>query len=113
MAPDELTGLMTRAEILDQLKNALALASQQNQPLTAVYVDCHHLLHINNTYGHVAGDEFISIVGDVLRETARGATRRPLGAWAGTSSCSSCPVCPSSRPSGWRKAYAAGWRAAR
>ena len=71
MAPDELTGLMTRAEILDQLKNALALASQQNQPLAAVYVDCHHLLRINNEYGHVAGDEFIRIVGEVLRESVR------------------------------------------
>jgi diguanylate cyclase len=72
MSPDELTGLMTRAEILDQLKNALALASQQNQPLTAVYVDCHHLLRINNEYGHVAGDELIRIVGDVVNESAQG-----------------------------------------
>ena len=71
MAPDELTGLMTRAEILDQLKNALALASQQNQPLAALYVDCHHLLRINNEYGHIAGDEFIRIVGDVMKEAAR------------------------------------------
>jgi diguanylate cyclase len=63
---DELTGLLKRAEYLEQLQNALALASLQNQHLILLQVDCDHLLHINNTYGHVTGDEFIHAVGAAL-----------------------------------------------
>ncbi len=70
MSPDELTGLLSRAEMLEQLKNALAQASRLNQPLVAAYVDCQHLLRINTEYGHIAGDGFIQLVGDVLRRAA-------------------------------------------
>jgi diguanylate cyclase len=69
MAPDELTGLLTRAEILDKLQSEL----RKNQPLTVAYLDCRHLLGINNQYGHLAGDDFIRLVGEVLAEATRGA----------------------------------------
>lgn len=71
MSPDELTGLSTRSEILNQLQQDLSLASQQHQPLAVLYTDCDHLLVVNNTYGHLAGDAFIKHVGDVLAEAAR------------------------------------------
>ena len=66
MIEDELTGLLKRAEYFEQLQNALALASRQNQHLVLIQVDCDHLLHVNNTYGHVVGDQFIHTVGKAL-----------------------------------------------
>jgi len=72
MSPDELTGLMTRVEILDRLQSELALASQQNQSLVVLHADCDHLLHINNEYGHVAGDRFIERVAGALAEFTAG-----------------------------------------
>ncbi len=72
MSPDELTGLLTRAEILDRLENELSLASQQNKNLVALYIDCHHLLPVNNEYGHVAGDQFISLVAEVIAKQTGG-----------------------------------------
>ena len=66
MAPDELTGLLSRAEILDRLQGELALASQQNRNLVVLQADCDHLLRINNEYGHVAGDRFIERVAGAL-----------------------------------------------
>lgn len=71
MSPDELTGLLSRAEVLDRLQSELALASQKNQPITTLYIDCNQLLRINNTYGHLAGDAFIRLVAGVLAEVAR------------------------------------------
>jgi diguanylate cyclase len=66
MSKDELTDLLKRADYLEQLQNALALASQHNQHLILLQVDCDRLLHINNTYGHVVGDAFIRSVGAAL-----------------------------------------------
>lgn len=72
MAPDELTGLLSRAEILDRLQGELALASQQNRNLVVLQADCDHLLRINNEYGHVAGDRFIERVAGALAEFTAG-----------------------------------------
>lgn len=78
MTMDELTGLMTRAAVLDHLNTALAQAGSLEQPLAALYVDCYHLLKINNSYGHVAGDAFIHRVGEVIRQVTgeRGSSGR-------------------------------------
>ena len=72
MTPDKLTGLLSRAEILDHLQGELALASQQNQNLVVLHADCDHLLRINNEYGHVAGDRFIERVAGALAELTAG-----------------------------------------
>jgi diguanylate cyclase (GGDEF)-like protein len=63
---DALTGLLTRAALLEKLEAALAMASQKNQNLALVYADCSHLLKVNNDYGHVAGDEYIKAAGQAL-----------------------------------------------
>jgi diguanylate cyclase (GGDEF)-like protein len=68
MTPDELTGLSNRSEFFNALQSALAQASQHNQALALVYVDLDHLLTVNETFGHVAGDEYIRLVSAVLAE---------------------------------------------
>jgi diguanylate cyclase len=72
MSPDELTGLLSRGEFLPRLQAALALASQHNQAIALVYVDLDHLLRINTEFGHVAGDDFIRLVGSALQQNCAG-----------------------------------------
>jgi two-component system cell cycle response regulator len=61
---DSLTRLWNRSSILSELGRELARAGREARPLGVVIVDLDHFKHINDTYGHLAGDE-------VLREAAR------------------------------------------
>ena len=61
---DSLTGLWNRAAILDILRRELGRAKRGGISVGVVMADLDHFKRINDTYGHLAGDE-------VLREIAR------------------------------------------
>ena len=61
---DGLTGLWNRMAILDALKSELARAGREARPVAALMVDLDRFKQVNDTHGHLAGDE-------VLREAAR------------------------------------------
>jgi len=61
---DSLTRLWNRSSILTELGRELARSVRESRPLGVVIVDLDHFKHINDTYGHLAGDA-------VLREAAR------------------------------------------
>ncbi len=61
---DTLTKLWNRRSILDLLERELARIQRQDTPLSLIMLDLDHFKTINDTYGHLAGDE-------VLRETGR------------------------------------------
>jgi two-component system cell cycle response regulator len=61
---DSLTRLWNRSSILTELSRELARAQRETRPLGVVIVDLDHFKHVNDTYGHLAGDA-------VLREAAR------------------------------------------
>ena len=61
---DTLTKLWNRRSILDILERELARIQRQDTPLSVLMLDLDHFKAINDTYGHLAGDE-------VLRETGR------------------------------------------
>jgi diguanylate cyclase (GGDEF)-like protein len=63
-ASDALTGLLNRGAIMNILANEAAAARKRNLPLCVAIVDLDHFKRINDTLGHLAGDE-------VLREAAR------------------------------------------
>lgn len=61
---DPLTGLLNRGTILERLDNLLALSKRTGNPLGVILADIDFFKVINDSLGHLVGDE-------VLREVAR------------------------------------------
>ena len=63
-AHDSLTGLYTHNEILFALERELVRGNRETNPVSVVMADLDHFKKINDTHGHLTGDE-------VLREASR------------------------------------------
>lgn len=68
---DSLTGLYNRRAFAQQLGQSIAHAERSGEPLSLVMIDIDHFKSLNDTFGHLAGDEVIRQLGDVIRATAR------------------------------------------
>jgi diguanylate cyclase (GGDEF)-like protein len=60
---DELTGILNRRAILDTMAREIDRSERQGQPMAALLIDLDYFKRVNDTHGHLAGD-------DVLREAA-------------------------------------------
>ncbi len=77
---DELTGLVNRREFDIRLRRALTNARAQNSRHALCYLDLVQFKVVNDTCGHVAGDELLRRIGAVLDQTVRkGDTLARLG----------------------------------
>jgi diguanylate cyclase (GGDEF)-like protein len=70
-ATDSLSGLPNARAVQDTLKLLVAQASRLVYPLSAVLLDLDHFKQINDTFGHVRGDEVLAAVGVALQSTVR------------------------------------------
>ena len=70
-ATDELTGAWTRRFGLEQLTRELARAHRTGSSLVLVFVDVDGLKKINDAHGHLAGDELLTLIGEVIRAHLR------------------------------------------
>ncbi len=68
---DQKTGVYNHQFFETSLQNELRRAERFNRPLTIVMADLDLLRNINNTYGHLAGDEVLIGVARILRENVR------------------------------------------
>ena len=70
-ATDELTGALTRRFGLEQLTRELSRASRIGGTLVLVFVDVDGLKKINDDHGHLAGDELLTLVSEIIRAHLR------------------------------------------
>ena len=69
---DHLTGLLNRASALQAAERAMAAGIQTGRPLGVAVFDLDHFKHVNDTYGHLVGDDVLAALSLVLQNSARG-----------------------------------------
>ena len=70
-ATDALTGILNRRGFMDAAERELARASRYDRPFVLAYVDVRGLKAVNDTEGHLMGDELIQAVAGLMKESAR------------------------------------------
>ena len=68
---DVLTGVATRRAFITAIQREMTLASERGQPLAVIALDIDHFKLINDRYGHLAGDNVLTAVGEELRRECR------------------------------------------
>ena len=68
---DALTGAMNRSYLMESLGRCTATAQRRQQPLAVIMIDIDHFKSINDTHGHLAGDEVLTTFGSRFIELGR------------------------------------------
>ncbi|MCA8937264.1 MAG: GGDEF domain-containing protein [Planctomycetes bacterium] len=68
---DEKTGLYNANHYQDQMKRQVAIAQRSGASLSLIMMDIDKFKHINDTYGHLAGDKVLAEVSAILKREAR------------------------------------------
>ena len=68
---DSLTGLLNHTNILRNLEREISVAARTGAPVAFCMVDIDHFKKVNDTYGHVVGDQVIVRVTHLLRNRLR------------------------------------------
>jgi diguanylate cyclase (GGDEF)-like protein len=91
---DPLTGLWNHGATIDLLRNELSRGDRLGAPLTVTMADLDHFKRVNDTYGHLAGDEVLQEVARRLRASVR--TYDSVGRYGGEEFLVVSPGCKSS-----------------
>ncbi|MHB0924328.1 MAG: tetratricopeptide repeat-containing diguanylate cyclase [Bellilinea sp.] len=68
---DTLTGLANRRYFLELAERAFYQAQRYNRPLSVVMIDVDNFKHINDTFGHAAGDQVLRAVSSRMQAVLR------------------------------------------
>ena len=68
---DGLTGCYNRREFENQLRGHVAAASRHKNPLSIFMFDLDHFKTINDTHGHLGGDQVLREISFLIRENMR------------------------------------------
>ena len=68
---DSLTGLLNRGEALDFLSRESERAKRTGKPLSVILADVDHFKQVNDTLGHLYGDEALKEIASRLRSKLR------------------------------------------
>lgn len=69
---DSLTGCFNRQHALEIIDGELRRARRSKLPLALIMFDLDHFKKVNDTYGHLCGDEVLAAVGQRMRTVLRG-----------------------------------------
>ena len=101
---DELTGLSNNRRFRELISKEAARAERFGHELSLIMLDIDDFKQVNDTYGHLQGDEVLRMVGRVL-DSSRAASTSPPGT-AARSSPSPCRRPGSTARSSWRSGFA-------
>lgn len=65
---DALTGLLNRGKIFEQLEEEIVAARRFNHPLAVILGDLDNFKRVNDTYGHLVGDEVLRQVSAAFQD---------------------------------------------
>lgn len=68
---DDLTGLPMRRAFVDFAARALVEGQATGRPVSLLVIDIDHFKLVNDTYGHLQGDDALRLVADALRARVR------------------------------------------
>ena len=68
---DQKTGLYNHQYFMEHLAKELDRSKRFDRPLSMIMLDLDLLRNINNTYGHLAGDEVLVGIARILKQTVR------------------------------------------
>ena len=68
---DPLTGLTNTRQFLDRVSAEINRSKRTGRPVSIAYIDCDHFKQVNDSRGHVAGDQVLKTIGEVLLSTCR------------------------------------------
>ena len=68
---DSLTGLYNRKHLMETLDNEVVRSKRHKHDFAVLVVDIDHFKKYNDTYGHLAGDEVLSRLATVFKESVR------------------------------------------
>ncbi len=68
---DVLTGVLNARAYYEICDNMIRLANRNGAPYSVLFIDLDHFKHINDTYGHAAGDVVLKSVADCLSRNLR------------------------------------------
>ncbi|CAP56182.1 putative signalling protein, GGDEF family [Gluconacetobacter diazotrophicus PA1 5] len=68
---DPLTRVLNRRFLPSIISYELRVAHQTGRPMSVLFLDIDHFKHINDTFGHAAGDSVLQAIARVLEEASR------------------------------------------
>ncbi|MFP4158621.1 MAG: GGDEF domain-containing protein [Desulfobacterales bacterium] len=68
---DELTGICNRRRLFDVLSEESSRYNRGREPFSVCIIDIDHFKHVNDTWGHAAGDEILKAIAGSICENIR------------------------------------------
>ena len=69
---DPLTGVYNRNYFIERLSEEIQRCKRKNRPISMIFVDVDEFKEVNDSHGHLVGDEVLRRLGEVFRENVRG-----------------------------------------
>lgn len=78
---DSLTGLLSRRKFQEELVHWSKFSLRYDRPMALLFIDLDKFKNINDSYGHMGGDEYLNGVATLLKKTLRATDY--IGRWGG------------------------------